>query len=125
MIDIFEKVLAVDGSEQAKRAIPVATELAKLAGGELLIVPVHLKDVGLGAAADVAYTSSLPTEPQNEGARLLQDTLDQVQQAGGATRTELRVFQGDDVAGGSSLPPTSSERASSSWAPGRTEPCPD
>jgi len=40
--------LAVDGSEHANRAVPLATELAKLAGGNVIVLHVREHDLARG-----------------------------------------------------------------------------
>ena len=40
--------LAVDGSEHANRAVPLATELAKLAGGKVIVLHVREHDLARG-----------------------------------------------------------------------------
>ncbi len=102
---MFQRILlAVDGSEPAKRAVAVAAELARLSGGELLIVHVHLRQPARGTAElheIVVMRSGHSGTSEAEGAQILDDALAQVSQAGGTARTELLLPEaGADVADG-------------------------
>ncbi|HSJ51540.1 MAG TPA: universal stress protein [Actinomycetota bacterium] len=50
---MFERILlAVDGSEHSRRAVPVAAELAYRHGGEILVFHVREHEVALGVDVD-------------------------------------------------------------------------
>ncbi|HEX9122336.1 MAG TPA: universal stress protein [Actinomycetota bacterium] len=59
---MFEKILlAVDGSEPSHRAVPVAADLARTHGGEVLVLHVREHELTWGADVDVE-TSAEATE---------------------------------------------------------------
>jgi nucleotide-binding universal stress UspA family protein len=72
---VFDKVLlAVDGSAHACRAVPVAVDLAKKSGGEVVIL--HAREFRL--AKGVAYTP----EDSQEATTLVDRVRDQIAAAG-------------------------------------------
>ncbi|MFB3737614.1 MAG: universal stress protein [Candidatus Velamenicoccus archaeovorus] len=51
---MFEKILlAVDGSEPSRRAVPVAADVARCHGGEVLVLHVREHELTWGADVDV------------------------------------------------------------------------
>jgi nucleotide-binding universal stress UspA family protein len=82
-MDVFEKILlAVDGSDYSKKAIPVAIELASKSKGEVVVVHVIVH---------LVYRETVDLETQDE-ARLLADAVvDLVTKAGVRARRELRA----------------------------------
>jgi nucleotide-binding universal stress UspA family protein len=81
---VFDKiVLGVDGSDEAKKAVSVAIDLARKSQGEVLVVHVHQKELTSRETDDV--------EPRYEAEMLTDATLDVVRKAGVRARSELRV----------------------------------
>src|SRR5512133_3058656 len=70
---MFEKiVLAVDGSEPAQRAVPVAADIASKYGSE--VVAVHVVEQQLGRGGPIAYdTTEEATRDADDAARSLKD----------------------------------------------------
>ena len=88
---MFKKILlAVDGSEHARRAIPVAVELARLAGGEVFVVHIHEKEPVSRESYDV--------ETRSAAAMLVEAAYELVVKSGAAARSQLRVAAADQVA---------------------------
>lgn len=55
---MFEKiVLAVDGSEHSKRAVPVAADLAQKYGGEVIAGHVREREVSRAGSVDFETTA--------------------------------------------------------------------
>lgn len=70
---MFEKiVLAVDGSEHSKRAVPVAADLAQKYGGEVIAVHVREREVSRAGAVDFETTEE-GQEIVDEAVRALKD----------------------------------------------------
>ena len=70
---MFERVvLAVDGSEAAKRAVPVAADIASKYGSE--VIAVHVVEQQFGRAGPIAYdTTEEATRDADDAARSLKD----------------------------------------------------
>jgi nucleotide-binding universal stress UspA family protein len=70
---MFERiVLAVDGSEPAQRAVPVAADIASKYGSE--VIAVHVLEQQLGLGGPIAYdTTEEATRVADDTARLLKD----------------------------------------------------
>ena len=70
---MFERiVLAVDGSEPARRAIPVAADIASKYGSE--VIAVHVQEQQLGLGGPVSYdTTEDATRVADDAARSLKD----------------------------------------------------
>jgi len=88
---MFERiVLAVDSSDQAKRAVVAAVDLARKSQGEILVVHVH--DLGL------VSRETVDLETQDEARLLTMAYLDFVAQQGVTVRSELRAAKTADIA---------------------------
>ena len=66
--------LAVDGSEHAHRAVPIAAELAKLAGGTVVVLHVREHDRARGQVWDL--------ETEQEAQAVVDRTMAEVKKAG-------------------------------------------
>lgn len=79
---MLEKILlAVDGSEQSKRAVGVAAETAKKSGGEVLVFHVREVEVGRGAPA---------LETPAEAAALVNGIVHELKGEGVSARADAR-----------------------------------
>lgn len=88
---MFDKILlAVDGSEHSKKAIPAAIDLAKMSGGEIRIVHVHQKELGTRESDDI--------ETYAEAMLLSDAVLNLVMKAGVKAHAEMRPARFFDVA---------------------------
>ena len=71
---MFERiVLAVDGSEPAKRAIPVVADVASKYGSEVIVLHVLEKEVGRGGAASLE-TPQEAVDIADRAAKTLKDS---------------------------------------------------
>lgn len=78
---MFEKiVLAVDGSELSKRAVPVAADLAQKYGGEVIAVHVREREVSRAGAVDFETTE--------EGQRIVDEAVRALKDVGASARGE-------------------------------------
>lgn len=78
---MFEKiVLAVDGSEHSKRAVPVAADLAQKYGGEVIAVHVREREVSRAGAVDFETTE--------EGQRIVDEAVRALKDVGASARGE-------------------------------------
>jgi nucleotide-binding universal stress UspA family protein len=70
---MFERiVLAVDGSEPAQRAVPVAADIASKYGSE--VIAVHVVEQQLGRGGPIAFdTTEEATRDADDAARSLKD----------------------------------------------------
>ena len=70
---MFERiVLAVDGSEPAQRAVPVAADIASKYGSE--VIAVHVVEQQLGRGGPIAFdTTGEATRDADDAARSLKD----------------------------------------------------
>jgi nucleotide-binding universal stress UspA family protein len=66
--------LAVDGSDHAHRAVPVAAELAKLGGGKVIVLHVREHDRARGQAWEL--------ETEDEANAVVKRTLDEIKKSG-------------------------------------------
>jgi nucleotide-binding universal stress UspA family protein len=81
---MFERiVLAVDGSEPAQRAVPVAADIASKYGSEVIAVHVLEKQIGRGGAIALETTQEA-VEVADHAARSMKD-------AGVSARAEARA----------------------------------
>ena len=88
---MFERILlAVDDSEESKKAIKTAISLAKATNGEILVVHVHAKDQGFQVKDDV--------ETRLEAEMLIEAVCDIVKKAGVSVVGDLRAARIDRVA---------------------------
>jgi nucleotide-binding universal stress UspA family protein len=69
-------VLAVDGSDHANRAVPVAAELAKLSGGKVTVLHVREHDLTRGQLWEL--------ETEEEANAVVKRAVDEIKKAGGA-----------------------------------------
>jgi nucleotide-binding universal stress UspA family protein len=83
-------VMAIDGSEPAKKAIPVAIDLATKSHGEVTVVHVHQKELTSRECNDV--------ETLEEARMLTRAAMDLVQKGGVKATAELRPARFDEVA---------------------------
>lgn len=68
--------LAVDGSDHAHRAVPVAAELARLAKGKVVVLHVREHDRARGQAWEL--------ETEEEANAVVKRAVDEVEKAGGS-----------------------------------------
>jgi nucleotide-binding universal stress UspA family protein len=88
---MFERILlAVDDSEESKKAIKTAVSLAEATRGEILVVHVHAKDMGFQVTDDV--------ETRLEAELLMEAVCDIVRKAGVPVAGDLRAARVDRVA---------------------------
>jgi nucleotide-binding universal stress UspA family protein len=81
---MFERiVLAVDGSEPAQRALPVAADLASKYGSE--VIAVHVLEQQLGRGGPIAF------ETTEEATRVADDAARTLKDAGVSARAEARA----------------------------------
>ena len=79
---MFKKVLvAIDGSDYSRNALPAAIEVAQKFGGELLVLHVSEHDRGRAVA--------FPTESPAEATRLVADAVKKARDAGLSAKGEL------------------------------------
>ena len=91
VIVMFERILlAVDDSEESKKAIKTAVSLARATQGEILVVHVHAKDMGFQVKDDV--------ETRLEAEMLIEAAVDVVKKAGVPVVGDLRAARIDRVA---------------------------
>jgi nucleotide-binding universal stress UspA family protein len=69
-------VLAVDGSDHAHRAVPIAAELAKLAGGKVMVFHVREHDMSRGQLWEL--------ETESEANAVVKRAVDELKKAGAA-----------------------------------------
>jgi nucleotide-binding universal stress UspA family protein len=88
---MFERILlAVDGSDESKKAIKTAVSLAKATNGEILVVHVHAKDMGFQVKDDI--------ETRVEAEMLIEAACDIVKKADVPVVGDLRAARSDHVA---------------------------
>jgi nucleotide-binding universal stress UspA family protein len=81
---MFERiVLAVDGSEPAKRAIPVAADIASKYGSE--VIAVHVQEQQLGRGGPIGYDTT------EEAIRVADDAARSMKDVGVSARAEARA----------------------------------
>ena len=81
---MFERiVLAVDGSELAQRAVPVAADIASKYGSE--VIAVHVLEQQLGLGGPIAYDTT------EEATRVADDTARFLKDLGVSARPEARA----------------------------------
>ncbi|HEV2033810.1 MAG TPA: universal stress protein [Candidatus Dormibacteraeota bacterium] len=74
-------VLAVSGSDHAHRAVPVAAELAKLAGGKVIVLHVREHDRARGQVWEL--------ETQEVAETVVRHTVDEIKKAGATAEGEV------------------------------------
>jgi nucleotide-binding universal stress UspA family protein len=80
---MFEKiVLAVDGSEQSQKAVPLAVDVGKKSGSEVVVVHVREHLVDLGGVWE--------QESQSRAAAIVDGACKQLEEAGVASRAAVR-----------------------------------
>lgn len=80
---MFEKlVLAVDGSEQSRRAVPLAIDIAKKSNGEVVVVHVREHTVDLGGVWE--------QESQTRAAAIVDAACKEIEDAGVTARADVR-----------------------------------
>lgn len=88
---MFERILlAVDGSEESRKAVDAAVRLAEATSGDVLVVHVHLKTPGSRATEDL--------DSRAEAIALTEAVVASVKEAGITVEADLRVARGDHVA---------------------------
>jgi nucleotide-binding universal stress UspA family protein len=81
---MFERiVLAVDGSEPAQRALPVAADLASKYGSE--VIAVHVLEQQLGRGGPIAFDTT------EEATRVADDAARSLKDVGVSARAEARA----------------------------------
>ena len=81
---MFERiVLAVDGSEPAKRAIPMAADIASKYGSE--VIAVHVQEQQLGRGGPIGYDTT------EETFRVADDAARSLKDVGVSARAEARA----------------------------------
>jgi nucleotide-binding universal stress UspA family protein len=79
--------LAVDGSDHAHRAVPVAAELAKLGGGKVIVLHVREHDHAGGQAWEL--------ETEADANAVIKRTIDEIKKAGGSGEGDvIRALHG-------------------------------
>ena len=73
--------LAVDGSDHAHRAVPIAAELARLAGGKVIVLHVREHDRARGQVWDL--------ETEEEAQAVVKHALDDIKKAGAAAEGDV------------------------------------
>jgi nucleotide-binding universal stress UspA family protein len=80
-------VVAVDGSDHAHKGVPIAAELAKLAGGKVLVLHVREHDRARGQAWEL--------ETEEEAQAVVRRALDEVKKAGATAEGDvIRALHG-------------------------------
>jgi nucleotide-binding universal stress UspA family protein len=80
---MFEKiVLAVDGSEQSQKAVPLAVDVARKSASEVVVVHVREHIVDLGGVWE--------QESQSRAAAIVDAACKQLEEAGVSSRAEVR-----------------------------------
>lgn len=74
-------VLAVDGSDHADRAVPIAAELANLAGGNVIVLHVREHDMTRGQLWEL--------ETEDEANTVVKHAVDEIKKAGAAADGEV------------------------------------
>ena len=88
---MFERILlAVDASDESKKAIKTAVNLAQATHGEVLVVHVHPKDTGFHVTDDI--------ETRAEAEMLIEAACDIVKKADVPVVGDLRAARSDHVA---------------------------
>ena len=88
---MFERILlAVDDSQESKKAIKTAISLAQATHGEILVVHVHAKEMGFQVKDDI--------ETRLEAEQLIEAACDIVKKAGVPVVGDLRAGRIDHVA---------------------------
>jgi nucleotide-binding universal stress UspA family protein len=88
---MFERILlAVDDSEESKKALKTAVSLAQATHGEILVVHVHAKDMGFQVKDDI--------ETRLEAEQLIEAVCDIVKKADVPVVGDLRAGRIDRVA---------------------------
>jgi nucleotide-binding universal stress UspA family protein len=91
VIVMFERILlAVDDSDESKKALKTAVSLARATAGEIFVVHVHAKDMGFHVTDDV--------ETRLEAEMLIEAACDVVKKAGVPVLGDLRAARVDRVA---------------------------
>jgi len=81
---MFKRILvAVDGSDYSRRAIPAAIEVAKKFGSEVFVVHVHEHDLGRAAA--------YPVESDDQADEIVAEAIATIRGAGVSAEGEVRV----------------------------------
>jgi nucleotide-binding universal stress UspA family protein len=81
---MFKSILvAVDGSEYSRQAVPTAIEVAKKFGAEVFVLHVHEHDLGRAAA--------YPVESDDQAAQMVADAVASIRAAGVTAEGEVRV----------------------------------
>lgn len=80
---MFEKVLlAADGSEHSARAVPIAVEIAKRSGGEVIVFHAREHDIGRGMPWE--------RESDEEAQALVDRVAGEIREAGVTVRADVR-----------------------------------
>jgi nucleotide-binding universal stress UspA family protein len=87
---MFERiVLAVDGSEPAQRAVPVAADIASKYGSE--VIAVHVVEQQLGRGGPIASDTRGEAAREGEAARDADDAARSLKDVGVSARAEARA----------------------------------
>ncbi len=79
---MFEKILlAVDGSEHSRRAVPVASELARVCHGEVFVL--HVRE------HEVTWAQDVDVETPDEAEELVDGVVRELKDAGASARGEV------------------------------------
>lgn len=88
---MFERILlAIDDSDESKKAIKTAVGLARATHGEVLVIHVHAKDMGFQVTDDI--------ETRIEAELLIEAACDIVKKADVPVTGDLRAARADHVA---------------------------
>src|SRR5512143_3451276 len=82
-------LLAVDDSEESRKALKTTISLAQATDGEVLVVHVHVKDTGFMVTEDV--------ETRVEAEMLAEAAVDLLRKAGVSAVGEVRAARADRV----------------------------
>jgi nucleotide-binding universal stress UspA family protein len=74
-------VLAVDGSYHADRAVPIAAELAKLAGGKVIVLHVREHDLTRGQLWEL--------ETEDDANAVVKHAVEEIKKAGAAAEGDV------------------------------------
>jgi nucleotide-binding universal stress UspA family protein len=86
---MFQRILVpLDGSKRAERAIPVATRIARAAGGSVIVVQVVSTDIGLYLVPQPTLTGQIIDAEEASAEKYLRDIATSINRDGVPTETE-------------------------------------
>lgn len=88
---MFKRILVpIDGSTYARRAIPIAIDVAQKFQGDVLVLHVNEHDTNLAAAYSPETAVALSSETPAEATELVDDALKPIRRAGIYAKGEVR-----------------------------------